>query len=524
MNKLENLIENTKKVEFEKNWTKVILEFGWWIWDIEKWVSLTWSTTKITIIKKDWKKITWLIDLWMFQWCEKEETYNEKIPFNLSKIDFSIVTHTHIDHIWKLLYLADDSFKWKIFTTDINKQVSIIMLRDIIKIQESKEENKQISKAKKIKDLIENIKKVSKHNIQDNIEYYLDELEEQLSNEETEEKDNEKKLIKIISKINSVWMYEKVEIKNDIQLSFIKAGHLPWSAQAILKIKVWKNNYITIWFSWDIWKFKNPAIWWEPDISKEKFDIFMIESTYAWRFHPEKEIEEKKLIEKIKKSINKKWKNIIPTFMQWRAQELIIYLNTLMKEWKIPKIDIYYHSQNIKDIAEIYERNMPDIFKWLNKLLKPAKTWKWKKMRNHFIQSKKSSILIASGWMIWWWTILNYLEEFENPKNLIISSWYQAESTLWDEIFNKNKEFIEINENKYIIRAEKHKIRTLSWHWDQNDLLQLISWMKFSKNAKVIINHWEKSPEQFLFWLAIKWIVWKTKEVLIAEFNPKLYK
>ncbi len=82
LNKISE-IPRQSKIEIEKYWTKVILEFLWWIWDKEKWISLTGSATKLTIENIDWTKSIWLIDFWMFQWWENALKYNEILPFDL---------------------------------------------------------------------------------------------------------------------------------------------------------------------------------------------------------------------------------------------------------------------------------------------------------------------------------------------------------------------------------------------------------------------------------------------------------
>jgi predicted metal-dependent RNase len=132
---------------------------------------------------------------------------------------------------------------------------------------------------------------------------------------------------------------------------------------------------------------------------------------------------------------------------------------------------------------------------------------------------------LASWWMMDWWAIQNYLELLEDPKNLFISAWYQWENTLWYDIFTQKVNKIEIPEKWLInIHSKIHNLRWFSGHADEEDLLTLLSQMKFSKDAKIIINHWEKWVSQTLFWLAIKWVVWKTRDILIADFDEKKYK
>lgn len=526
-----------KTIEFKKYGTTIKLEFFGWVWNAEKWVSLTGSATRLEIIFPDWRKVSWLVDFGMFQWCKNALKYNEILPFDLSKIDFVIITHTHIDHIWKLLHFWKDEFTGKIWTTDIASNLIWVMLKDVIKLQPKPEKTKKEKLEAKLKNLLSLINNWLgedwKQQLEDEITKILEEIRN-LGNNEEEEKNKkfftQEDLDKLFRKINKIGYYQKVEVANDITLSFIKAGHLPGSAQAILKIKT-KKWPIVLWFSWDLWKFRNPSIWNQPDISKENLDLYLVESTYAWRKHREFIDEEKSFIAKIKETIRKKWKIIIPVFVQWRAQEVIYYLYNLMEEWKIPNIPVYMHSETIgqiNNIINLIKDETPGIKK-LKKILKSnfikkAVSWKGKNKQLIFEKYTKSAILIASWWMVDWWTIMNYLKYLQEPNYLFVSMWYQGEWTLWRKIFTEQISEIAIPwEWKIKINAKLHNFRWFSGHADENDLLEIISKMNFKKGAKIIINHWENTLEQQVFGLKIKWILGKTKEVLFAEFSDESY-
>ena len=529
-----NKIPKESKIEYEKNWTKICLEFLWWVWNIEKWVSLTWSATLLTIELSNWKNYKWLIDFWMFQGCENAIKYNEVLPFDLDKIDFVLVTHTHVDHIWKLLHFSKNEFNWTIWTTKLNRNVLYRMLLDVIKLQEKEPKKTEIIE-KKIKNYINLIDDIKQYwnDWVEQIEDIINSLEEELKKlNKQEELDYDKKyfeqedLTKLFWKINSIDYYEKVEVANWVTLSFISAWHLPWSAQIILKIEDWSNETMNIWFSWDLWKIRNPAIWWTPDVSKEKLDLYMIESTYAWRNHPDFFQQENELIEVINKTIDKWWKIIFPLFMQWRAQEVIVYLYKLIENWKIKNIPVFYDWNNIENILKDYanSEDYKDIFERFlnNNFLRKAVTWKWKNKQLNFGKYKGSAILLTTWWMMDGWTIRKYLEYLQDSKNLFISMWYQAENTLWKSIFIEWEEQIETEKWKININAKLHNFRWFSGHADEDDLLKLLSQMNFNKDAKIIINHWEKWLSQTKFWLAIKDIVTKVK-VLIAEFSDSYY-
>ena len=334
MNQLSELVTQSSVIELEKHGVKVNIKIYGWEWDVDKGVNLTGSATWLEIILPGGKKINWLIDFGMFQGCENELKYNEILPFDIGKLSFVIVTHTHLDHIGKLLFFSKPEFKWNIWTTKLNKALIHTMLADVIKLQP---EN-PLSEADKIKQKIENLKKskailektIFDEDLEDAIapiELAIEGLEEKLrtlkvGNIEKKYFDTED-LLNVMTKINSVDFYEKFEVANQVEVAFIKAGHLPWSAQVIMKV-CWKDKKtIVLGFSGDLWKIKKPAIWGKPDISKEKFDFYMIESTYAGRNHPEKSQEEQKLIEKNSANSRKRWKDYYSCFYAMKSSRIV---------------------------------------------------------------------------------------------------------------------------------------------------------------------------------------------------------
>ena len=120
----------------------------WGIADEELGASLTWS---ITLIKssKDvlwWNKI--IIDFWMHQWSKNADLLNKEIPKELIDADFLVITHAHMDHIWRIPQLVKAWFRWKIVMTAITKDIALLMWQDYInltqkQIEELEEWNKK---------------------------------------------------------------------------------------------------------------------------------------------------------------------------------------------------------------------------------------------------------------------------------------------------------------------------------------------------------------------------------------------
>lgn len=100
------------------------------IWGKEL-LSLTWSAINLEMW---WNNV--LVDLWMFQWWEGSDLFNKKNIDFLKDIDCAIISHPHIDHVWRLPLLYKYGFRKPIYMTSAARQITRLMLEDSFKIQE----------------------------------------------------------------------------------------------------------------------------------------------------------------------------------------------------------------------------------------------------------------------------------------------------------------------------------------------------------------------------------------------------
>lgn len=177
--------------------------------------------------------------------------------------------------------------------------------------------------------------------------------------------------------LKSVHIDKNQEILESVKLNFFDAWHVEWSVQSVITyvvsevdntISTWnsrrkwvygntsqrKLKHVNLWFSWDMWRIKQPNLSWTPENILFKLDFRSNETTYAWRNHPDKQ----KSIEELLASIfDAEWKVVIPAFSLQRTQELLI---TLLKA-RVDSIDhigkLNYHtnqkSKNQKRISEL---------------------------------------------------------------------------------------------------------------------------------------------------------------------------
>lgn len=117
----------------------VKIKYLWWIEDEKQWSSLTWSATLMTAEIFDGIKV--LIDFWMNQWWLREAELNNKVDEEAIKADYLVITHAHMDHIWRLPLLVKKWFKWEIVMSNITKQLMVIMLSDYVKLTKDKIES-----------------------------------------------------------------------------------------------------------------------------------------------------------------------------------------------------------------------------------------------------------------------------------------------------------------------------------------------------------------------------------------------
>lgn len=115
---------------------KVDIKYLWGIEDEKQGSSLTWSATLMNADIFWWIKV--LFDYWMFQWWRNENSLNNKTDKEAINADYIVITHAHMDHIWRLPFLVKSWFKWKIIMSHLTKQLMLVMLSDYVKLTKNK--------------------------------------------------------------------------------------------------------------------------------------------------------------------------------------------------------------------------------------------------------------------------------------------------------------------------------------------------------------------------------------------------
>jgi metallo-beta-lactamase family protein len=384
-----------------------------------------------------------MIDCGMFQGLKELRLLNwQALPIDMSKLDYILLTHGHLDHTGFLPRLLQQDFKGEIIGTAPTLEIAKIILLDSAKIHEEEAE-----KANK--------ESYSKHHPA--LPFYT-------------MKDAEKTI--------DLFKYEEKEkwisLSEHIRFKFRFNGHI--IGATFIELDLFGKRFV---FSGDIGRDNDPLL--APPERPKWADYLFIESTYGNRLHPKEDVEDI-LVSLVKKTINERGNLIIPSFAVERLQSLMYTLWKLYKKNKIPKIPIFIDSPMGTNVLSVFERfkdwhkltlneyhAMCDHF---NIISSYADTWKT-------IDDPRPKIVIAGSGMVTGGRVLTYLKQLiDIPTTTVLIVGYQAEGTRGRQLLEGAHE-LKLFGKYYPVKATIRHLESLSAHADQHEL---IAWMSDIKN------------------------------------------
>ena len=406
------------------------------------------------------KKI--LIDCGLFQGLKELRLKNwEYPPVDVSAIDSVLLTHGHFDHTGYLPLLVKYGFNGPIYGTNPTLDIAKIILNDSAKIQEQ-----EAARANK--------EGYSKHSPAEPL-YDLKDVE------------------KTIPHFKEVPQSQWIPLFDGVSARFQYNGHI--LGATFIELDLQGKRFV---FSGDIGRTNDLLLY--PPLKPEKADVLFIESTYGGRFHPD-EVEAIPQIEKlVNDTINRGGSLFIPSFSVERAQLMMLILWKLLKENKIPKVQMIMDSPMGTSILDLFHRTRD----WHR-----LKDNECDEMCNNFtmvssyqetmeIRSDNNpKIVIAGSGMLTGGRMLNYLEtQAQNPENTLLFVGYQAEGTRGRKLLDGEKE-VKVYGKWIPFNMEVAVIEGLSSHADHNELIQ---WMNEITNQpeRIFIVHGEKEGAEAL--------------------------
>ncbi|MEG2348044.1 MAG: MBL fold metallo-hydrolase [Clostridia bacterium] len=418
-----------------------------------------------------------LVDCGMFQGRLTDQMLNyEDFPFDISSIDFVILTHAHIDHSGRIPKLYKAGYNSLIYATKATVDLCSIMLADSGHIQEKEIEwvNKKRRRAGK---------------------------------KETEPMYTAQDGIDSMKLFKGINYDEEVIITKGLSFILRDAGHMLGSS--IVEINVTENSKTEkIVFSGDLGNINMPIIK-DPTFIKGA-DHLVLESTYGDRLHGKMEDQSSKFIQIMIDTIQRGGNLIIPSFAVGRTQEILYEINKYAAVKGMGKIiesiPVYVDSPLAVNATKIFEKN-PEYYDEdaLRYLLKGDNPLNFKNL--HFVTTADESkalnedrtpkVIISASGMCEVGRIKHHLKHnLYRPECTVLFVGFQAEGTLGRKIMSGEK-LVKIFGEEIAVNAEVITLDAFSGHADKNGLLNWILKME-EKPKNIFLVHGEYAGQQTL--------------------------
>lgn len=403
-----------------------------------------------------------LIDCGLFQGLKELRLKNwEYPPVEVSEINAVLLTHGHMDHTGYLPRLVKQGFKGPIFGTNPTLDIAKIILNDSAKIQEQEAERA-------------NKEGYSKHNPAEPL-YTIKDVE------------------KTIPYLKGIPPSQWLPILKDVKVRFQYNGHI--LGATYIELDVRGKRFV---FSGDIGRTDDLLLY--PPLRPKKADVLFIESTYGGRFHPD-EAEAIPHIEKlVNDTIQRGGSLFIPSFSVERAQLMMLIFWKLLKENKIPKVQMIMDSPMGANVLELFHRtrdwhrlNESECDEMCANFTVVSSYRETMELR----ADNAPKIVIAGSGMLTGGRMLNYLEtQAQNPNNTLLFVGYQAEGTRGRKLLEGDKE-LKVYGKWVPFHMEVAEIEGLSAHADHKELMDWMSKIK-NKPEQIFIVHGEKESSEAL--------------------------
>lgn len=389
-----------------------------------------------------------LIDCGLFQGLKELRQRNwSPPPFAADSLDRILLTHAHIDHTGYLPRIVKDGYHGPILCTPGTKRLVDLLLLDSAENQERDAE-------------YFNYKGISRHHPA--LPLY-----------------DSKDARKTIRQLKALPRGEWHQAAGPIWFRFHDAGHLLGSNMIEVEIRN-QNPPLRILFSGDVGRYGAP-LYHDPH-DPPRCDVFICESTYGDRDHPEGDVIDA-LEETMNRAIGRGGVTLFASFAVGRAQQLIYLLQVLMHAGRIPTVPIYLDSPMAVDATEIFREFHEDHDLSEGRLHGSESVLAGPNV--HMVRSVQDSknlnaingpaVIISSSGMMTGGRILFHLKRrLPHNENTVLLGGYMAPGTLGRHL-QEGRSFVRIHKRDIDVRAHIDSVSGLSGHAGQSELLQWVS-------------------------------------------------
>ncbi|WAJ35842.1 MBL fold metallo-hydrolase [Pseudomonas sp. GOM7] len=415
-----------------------------------------------------------LVDCGLFQGAETSPDGSARagqlaIDFPIEGIKALVATHVHIDHVGRIPYLLAAGFKGPILCSEPSAKLLPIVLEDAFKLGFSRDQKQ--------------------------VERYLKLVEQ-----------------RIVALPYKQWFTLVDNKQLQARLRLQRAGHILGSAYVEVDVRYPETGLKKrIVFSGDLGAPHAPIL--PAPKAPYKADVLVIESTYGDRLHEDRRTRRQRLEKVLVHALSNQGTVLIPAFSIGRTQELLYELEDIIhrgmakadsvkfddsRSSKAPALDwanlpiildsplasrfsaVYRELDHFWDAearARLTKGRNPLAFR---NLLTVDSHKAHLAMVNRLKQAAQPAIVIAGSGMCSSGRIVNYLKAMlGDERHDVLFVGYQADGTPGRQIqrFGPHNGYVEIDGERYDIRAQVHTIGGYSAHADQKGLLGFVSRM-----------------------------------------------
>ena len=425
-----------------------------------------------------------LVDCGMYQGKAALEMENaEEFLYDVSEIDFMLLTHAHIDHSGRIPKLYNEGFRGPIYAHRATVDLCSIMLPDSGHIQETEVEWKNRKR----------------------LRAGLEPLPPLYTAEEA---------AKCLEIFKSVEYDQIIDVAENIQVRYNDAGHMLGSS--IIEIWVTENGKTEkIVFTGDLGNNDIPLL--DSPTMIDNADYLVMESTYGSRLHMRNDDKAKIFLDIVSETLDHGGRVVIPSFAVGRTQEILYEIDKIKDSHKddeefqrkyqqLMKTPVFVDSPLAISATEVFKKNT-DLFEEevQEKLrhgdhplefpgLQFTRTADESKALN---ETYYPSIIISASGMCDIGRIKHHLKHnLWNPASTILFVGYQAPGTLGRSIVD-GADKVKIFGEEISVNARIEYIEGYSGHADQEWLLNFV-YSFIQKPKHIFLVHGEEESEEVL--------------------------
>ncbi len=382
--------------------------------------------------------------------------YLDAPELNISELDAVVVSHSHLDHCGLIPYLFKYGYKGPVYCTEPTRDVMALLQLDMVKIQRG-EGKDPLYDTEEIRDVV---------------------------------------LHTICPEYDEV-----TDITPDVRMTFYNAGHVLGSAIIHLNIGNGLHNLI---YTGDL-KYARTNVLEPANTQFPRAETLIMESTYGGKDNIMSEQEaDEYMVKVIVETFNRGGKVLMPVLGSGRAQEVMIIVERLMREGKIPQAPVYLDGL-LRDITAIHtaypeflNRNIrQEIFhKENNPFLSPIfKSVGSQKERKQILLEEGPCLILATSGMLAGGPSVEYLKGLaEGSKHSLMFSCYQPPGSLGYRIRNGESELMMREEGKnqmLKVNLQVHRVEITN-HSDRKQLMNFVKRCN-PQPRKIMVLHGEAS-------------------------------